>query len=66
MTFHGSRAWAKRFEVEILRAPDVIERSVSFFVFQVADGFSIDKPLTVIAEDARGNVIQERTITLNE
>jgi hypothetical protein len=54
------------FEVEIIPAPKGIERYISFFVFQIADGASIDKPLTVTARDAQGNVIQERTITINE
>jgi hypothetical protein len=63
--------WARtpgqeRFEVEIIPTPKGIEKGIAFFLFQVADGFSIDKPLTVSAEDARGNVIQERTIKINE
>ncbi|MGH2807780.1 MAG: hypothetical protein ACRDKT_10955 [Actinomycetota bacterium] len=54
----------RRFEVEIIPTPRGVERGISFFVFVVADAYAIDKPLTVIAEDAQGNVIQERTILL--
>jgi hypothetical protein len=60
------RPGQRRSKVEILPPPDGIEHSISFFVFQIPFADSLGEPLTMIAEDAQGNTIQERTMTIGE